>query len=84
MGGPMNTCLMLKWIRSCFTQCEPFFARTPSIPYMDSYGSHFKEEVSESLRYDCATKVLVIPPKMTCVLQPLNVSLNSSFKAALR
>ena len=50
---------------------------------MDSYGSHIKEEVSESLRSHCATKVLVIPPKMTGVLKLLDISLNSSFKAAL-
>ena len=79
MGGSMNTCLMMKWIRSCFTQREPFLARIPSILYMDSYGSHIGGEVSESLRYDCATKALVIPPKMTSALQPLDVSLNSSF-----
>ena len=79
MGGSMNTCLMLKWIRSCFTQREPFLARTPSILYMDSYGSHINEEVSESLRSHCATKVLVIPPKMTSVLQPLDVLLRSFF-----
>ena len=84
MGGSMNTCLLPKWIRSCFTQRGPFLAHTPLILYMDSYGSHIKEEVSESLRSHCATKVLVIPPKMTSVLQPLDVSLNSSFKAALR
>ena len=83
MGGSMNTCLMLKWIRSCFTQRRPFLARTPSILYMDSYRSHIKEEVSESLSSHCATKVLVIPPEMTNVLQPLDVSLNSSFKAVL-
>ena len=59
-----------------------FLARTRSILYMDSYGSYIKEEVSESLRYDCATKVLVISLKMASVLQPLDVSLNSSFKAA--
>ena len=46
---------------------------------MDSDGSHIKEEVSESLRSHCATKVLVIPPKMTSVLQPLDVSLNMLF-----
>ena len=44
--GSMNTCLMLKWIQSCFTQRGPFLARTPSILYMDSYGLHIKEEVS--------------------------------------
>ena len=37
-----------------------------------------------SLRYDFVTKVLVIPPKLTSVLHPLDISLNSSFKAALR
>ena len=51
---------------------------------MDSNGSHIKEEVSKSLRDNCAAKVLVIPPKMTSILQPFDVSLNSSFKAALR
>ena len=69
MGGSINTFLMLKWIGSCFTLCGPFLARTPSILYMDSYGSHIKE-VSKSLCYNCATKVLVIPPKMTSVQQP--------------
>ena len=51
---------------------------------MDSYESYFEEEVSEFLRSHCATKVLVIPPKMTGVLELLDVSLYSSFKAALR
>ena len=44
--GSMNTCLMLKWIQSCFTHRGPFLARTLSILYMDSYGLHIKEEVS--------------------------------------
>ena len=51
---------------------------------MYSYGSHIKEEVSKSLRSHCAIKVVVIPPKMTSVLQHLDILLNSSFKAALR
>ena len=50
---------------------------------MDSCGSHIKEEVSKSLHSHCATKVLMITPKMTSVLQPLDISLNSYFKAAL-
>ena len=83
MGGSINTGLMPKWIRSCFPQRGPFLARIPSILYMDSYGSRIKEEVFVSLHYNCATKVLMIPPKMTSVLQPLDVSLSSSFKTAL-
>ena len=80
----MNTGLMLKWIRSCFTKRGPFFANTPSLLYMDSCGTHLKEEVFECLRTLCGTKVAVIPPKMTSMLQPLDVALNSPFKAALR
>ena len=75
---------MLKWIRSCFTKRGPFFANTPSLLYMDSYGIHLKEEICECLRTLCGTKVAVIPPKMTSMLQPLDVALNSPFKADLR
>ena len=81
MGGSMNVSLMLIWIRTCFTQRGPFLARTPSILYMDSYGSHIKEEVSMTFCDNCCTEVLVMPPKMTSTLQPSDVSLNNSFKA---
>ena len=84
MGGSMNTGLMLKWIRSCSTKRGPFFANTFSLLYMDSYGTHLKEKVFECLRTLCGTKVAVIPPKMTSMLQPLDVVLNIPFKAALR
>ena len=84
MGGSMNTGFMLKWIQSCFTKRGPFFANTPSLLYMDSYGTHLKEEVFECLRTLCGTKRAVIPPKITSMLQPVNVALNSPFKAALR
>ena len=78
----MNVSLMLKWIRACFTQRGPFLARTPSIllQYMDSYGSHIKEEVSMTLRDNRCTEALVIPPKITRAQQPLDVSLNNSLK----
>ena len=52
---------------------------------MDSYGSHIKEEVS-----NCPLQLLRKSigdssenPPVTSILQPLDVSLNSSFKAAL-
>ena len=84
MGGSMNTGIMLKWVRSCFTVRGPFLSSTKSLLYMDSFGSHLKEEVSDSLERLCNTKVVVIPPKTTSILQPLDVSLNSPFKTSLR
>ena len=80
----MNTGIMLKWIRSCFNVRGPFLSSTKSLLYMDSFGRHLKKEVSESLRRLCNTEVVVIPPKLTSILQPLDVCLNSPFKTALR
>ncbi len=83
IGGSMDTRLMLHWIRSCFKNRGPFFAATPSALLMDSYGTHCKEVVKEALKKECGTIAVLIPPKTTSFLQPLDVSVNAPFKAGM-
>ena len=83
-GGSMTTKLMLTWISSCYmTQCNIFKCEN-SLLIMDSYGCHMKDEIIEKLKKFGNTDVLIIPPKTTSFLQPLDVSINHPFKNALR
>ena len=50
---------------------------------MDQYGSHKKENVLLELK-KLNTVVKFIPPKTTHYLKPLDVGVNSSFKAVLK
>ena len=67
-GGSMNEHLMKEW---------------KSLLFMDQYDSHKKESVLLELN-KLNTVVKFIPPKTTHYLQPLDVAVNSSFKAALK
>lgn len=83
-GGSMTTDLMIKWIKNCFkAQCD-IFRRKSSLLIMDSYGCHLKEEVVGNLKKYCSAEIIIIPPKTTSFLQPLDVSINYPFKNALR
>lgn len=50
---------------------------------MDSFGSHTTDEVISAIKAD-GLDVLIIPPKTTSFLQPLDVCINHPFKIALR
>ncbi len=84
IGGSMNVKIMLQWIEKCFKSRGNYFANAKSVLFMDSYGSHKIPEVLDALKSKCNTEVVLIPPKTTSILQPLDVSLNSPFKNALR
>ena len=82
-GGSMNEHLMKVWILKCFSNRRAFLATTKSLLFMDQYGSHKKE--SALLEFEKLNTVMkFIPPKATHYLQPLDVAVNSSFKAALK
>lgn len=82
--GSMNSELMQSWLKSCFSSRGPYFAQTKSLLLMDSYGSHRKPEVINTLKSKYNTTTVFIPPKTTHILQPMDVAVNSPFKAALR
>ncbi len=79
----MNRGLMMRWIENCFKSRGNYFSRTKSVLFMDSYGSHKDEGIVKALKTSCNTDVVLIPPKTTSLLQPLDVSLNAPFKTAL-
>ncbi len=83
-GGSMNTPLMKEWIRGCYAVRGPYFPNSKSLLIMDHYGSHVKDEIVSFLKKSYGSKVLFVPKKMTFFLQPLDVVVNSAFKAALR
>ncbi len=50
---------------------------------MDNYGSHKMDVVLQELKTSCNSEVILIPPKTTSYLQPLDVSVNAPFKCFL-
>lgn len=51
---------------------------------MDSFGSHKTSDVISVIKSECKSDIILIPPKTTSFLQPLDVSINHPFKVALR
>ena len=83
-GGSMNADVIRKWITSCFSVHGNYFASTKSLLLWDSYGTHTRSDTVELLKQKCNTVAVVIPPRTTSYLQPLDVSVNFPFKNALR
>lgn len=83
-GGSMTADVMIKWIKNCYkVQCD-IFKRESSLLIMDSYKCQLKDEVIANLKKLCNAEAMIIPPKTTSFLQPLDVSINYPFKNALR
>ena len=83
-GGSTNMSVMEKWIQTCFASRGHYLSSTKSILFMDCFGTHKKEEILSSLKRVCNTEAIFIPPRTTHFLQPLDVCVNASFKAALK
>ena len=61
----------------------PFFNRT-SLLLLDSFSVHLHKDVCGNLKKEHKTMTAVIPGGLTKVLQPLDISVNCSFKAKIR
>jgi hypothetical protein len=82
-SGNMDQNLMLQWIRACLNDNGPFEDRKEKLLILDTYKSHYTDKVMESFR-NSRIETVLIPPKTTSFLQPLDVLINSSFKAELK
>ena len=72
--------LMLDWTKNCFRTRTK---RQPSLLVMDSFRCHFTDKVKKEVRKAGGTTA-IIPGGCTPVLQPLDVSINKPFKAAVK
>jgi hypothetical protein len=79
----MDTELMIKWIKVCFPQSSLFTKQPKSLLIFDKFGAHVKTEVLNVFKR-LNTKILTIPERTTSFLQPLDVVVNSIFKAEYR
>lgn len=82
-SGTMNTEIMHKWIDSCHNISGPFKNRDQRLLIMDSFSTHKESSILEHIARE-NTETILIPPKMTALLQPLDVLVNASFKAHLK
>lgn len=82
--GSMNTLLMKEWQKCCFSSRGSYLANSPSLVILDSYGTHCKEEIQREFTSTYKSEVLILPPRTTSFLQPIDVGVNYPFKAALK
>jgi len=82
-SGTMDKCIMKTWINTCLKDTGPFNNSMKSVLLMDNYGSHKNAEVLALLQKNNFEPVF-IPPRTTSFLQPLDVLINSIFKAKMK
>jgi hypothetical protein len=81
--GWMTEELMLEWLKLVWS-CRPgAFLNQLSMLVLDAFKEHVTDSVKDQLR-KMKTELVVIPGGMTSVLQPMDVSINKSFKDRLR
>jgi hypothetical protein len=74
--------LMLEWQKIVWSHKPGAFLNQPSMLVLDAFKGHVTDSVKDQL---CKMKTeLVIPSRMTSVLQPMDVSINKTFKDRLR
>uniref|UniRef100_A0A914XQ42 HTH CENPB-type domain-containing protein n=1 Tax=Plectus sambesii TaxID=2011161 RepID=A0A914XQ42_9BILA len=79
ISGTMDTNIALKYIDKCFVCRGPYLGTTKSLLIWDSFGSHRKDKVLEDLRKKCRSEALILPPKTTAYLQPLDAALRNKW-----
>lgn len=82
--GWMNEAMMEKWLERCFVKRpDGFFKIHKALLVMDSMRAHITERIKNKLKF-INTVPIVIPGGLTKMLQPLDISVNKSFKDNLR
>lgn len=82
--GWMDEEMMGKWLEKCFSKRpDGFFHAKKGLLVLDSMRAHITELTLKRIKAKNCTAA-VIPGGMTKMLQPLDISVNRSFKAILR
>lgn len=82
--GWMDESMMSIWLDRCFVKRpDGFFHVKKSLLVMDSMRAHITDSTLRKVKAVNCTPA-VIPGGMTKILQPLDISVNRSFKAVLR
>ncbi|GFT01502.1 pogo transposable element with KRAB domain [Trichonephila clavipes] len=82
-NGWMNEQIMLSWLQTIWRKRKNSFFRPKAFLIMDSMKSHVSENVKNALK-SASSKIAIIPGGLTKKLQPLDVSINRSFKSKVR
>lgn len=82
--GWMNNEMMKIWITECFSKRpDGFFHRDRALLVMDSMRAHITDDIKDILHAKNTTPA-IIPGGMTKLLQPLDISVNRTFKTGMR
>jgi hypothetical protein len=78
--GYSNTEEMLFWVENIWNQRASLSSNPRSLLVLDSFTGHLVDSVKNRLQ-EKNTNIAVIPGGLTSKLQPLDVSVNKSFKS---
>lgn len=82
--GWMMEGLMKEWLTECYSKrLGGFFHRKKALLVLDSMRAHITDSVKDAIKKTNSIPT-VIPGGTTKYLQPLDISVNRAFKAALR
>jgi hypothetical protein len=81
--GWMTEKLMLEWLKIVWSHRPGAFLNQLSILVFDAFKGHVTDSMKDQL-CKMKTELLVIPGGMTSVLQPMDISINKSFKDRMR
>jgi len=79
--GWMNTEMMCQWWDQVWSRRKGSFFNPKSLLVLDSAPAHLTSEVKDKFKN---TTLAVIPGGLTKILQPLDISVNKSFKSKIR
>jgi hypothetical protein len=80
--GWVDSNIMLEWIDEVWRRRPHSFFTSASLLIVDSAKAHLTEEVKTKFR--SSSRLAVIPGGLTKILQPLDLTVNRSFKSKLR
>jgi len=73
--------IMISWLDEIFF---PYVGENKSILILDSYAAHYSKEVRTHLTKNPNVKLALIPGGLTPILQPLDYTINASFKRYIK